>query len=59
MDKEPPQSSPEDHEEDNIVDFPTSEYMRTRQRHPAGRLGRKSVEETLRDIEQTEKSDDD
>lgn len=57
MDKEPPQQ-PEESEKDNVVEFPISECMRARQRHPAGKLGRKSIQEILREIAEAEKDDD-
>lgn len=58
MDRETP-SPPEEREEDNLVKFPTSEYMAARQRHPAGKLARKPVQETLRELGMIREADED
>ena len=42
----------------NVVEFPLGEYMRARQRHPAGRLGKEPVQRLLEKLEQDDDPDD-
>ncbi len=62
MESEPPNTPPRDPAErqpdDKVVEFPLNERMRSRQNHPAGKFGRKPVEQTLREIGATEADDD-
>lgn len=57
MSQEQPPKPTNEQSNGKIIQFPLSEYMRARQQHPAGKLGKKPVEQTLEELGQDNDSD--